>query len=80
MVIVEVKSRQRGDRPEESLTDDKVRRLGQAAREYLHATGLEPEQMRYDIAMIEGGELRYTVNALTFDVAVAVPDDESDVY
>jgi putative endonuclease len=80
LVIVEVKSRKLGGLPEESITKSKVARLRQTASEYLHATGLEPEAMRYDIALIEGGELRFVENAFVFDVAVAVPDVESDVY
>lgn len=80
LVIVEVKSRKRGTAPETSLTKTKIERIHQAAAEYLASTGLEPESMRYDLALIEGGEMRMIADAFDFNVAVAAPADDSDVY
>jgi len=60
VVFVEVKARssRRRGAPEEAVGPEKQARLARVAAEYLAAKGLSERPARFDVAAVEGGDVR----------------------
>lgn len=52
LVCVEVKYSATSKEPEHRITDDKIRRMGLAAREFLAKMEFEPAEIRFDAVLI----------------------------
>ena len=65
LVFVEVKYRRdrRAGSPEEAVDRRKQRSIGLAARVYLQEKGLEEVPCRFDVAAVDGGEIRIIKDA-----------------
>ena len=67
IVFVEVKARENAafGEPIEAVTPQKVRKIALTAQQYLVRHGLLEADVRFDVAEVLGGELRYTENAFS---------------